>query len=676
MKKRTKYIIFFCAIAILSSLGVAATHAQDTVADNMLLYQRSYGGWPKHIGNEKIDYKKQLSPAEKAGLIDDASLNDGTIDNDATNKEIRYLLKAYKKVHNPMYLSAAEKGIQYLLKAQYANGGWPQFYPDTASLYRGEITYNDNAMINTMNVLLDIVKQRNDFELVNPYLIPLANVAIDKGIDCILKTQVKVNGKLTVWCAQHNQYTLEPAKARSYELVSLSGSESVGVVEFLMKIERPSAKIIDAINGAVDWFKSSIIKGFDYKDIPAPGTPKGKDRGLVKRDSSTLWARFYDIETNKPFFSGRDGIKKNDVREIEYERRTGYGWYGHWPEELINKEYPDWRKNIDGVVVTSNDGVRKSLIVVDINGNGKFRTIQSAINSLTSDSVAPRTIYIKKGIYNEKISVEKNNIIFIGEDKDKTILTQSIARDIWRCSNNDDWGVATFNIKGNDIEINNLTIQNTYGLENNSDIKIVCNNDTGKIEKKVTQNGHQMALRSFGTRVKAINCILKAYGGDTVSPWDVETGMFYFKDCRIEGGVDFFCPRGWSWAEDCEFVSHTGPAAIWHDGSKYEDSKTVLVNCNFSGYDGFKLGRYHRDAQFYLINCYFAKNMADTPIYRVKTNNIIQWGHRVYFYNCHRNGGDYKWFENNLETAKGAPKPETITPTWLFTDRWNPIKHN
>ena len=663
MKKRTNHIITALCIAIMTLLSCYHSYAQDVVADNMILYQRSYGGWPKHIGNQRIDYKKQLSPAEKAGLIDDASLNDGTIDNDATNKEIRYLLKAYKSSHNPAYLASAEKGIQYLLKSQYNNGGWPQFYPDTASLYRGEITYNDNAMINTTNVLLDIVKQRNDLELVSPTFIEPAKIAVDKAIDCILKTQIKVNGKLTVWCAQYNQYTLEPAKARSYELVSLSGSESVGIIEFLMKIEHPSPQIIEAVNAAVEWFRTTSIKGFEYKNISDPSMPKGKDRVLFKDDSSELWARFYDINTNKPFFSGRDGIKKDDVKDIEHERRTGYMWYGHWAKDLINKEYPEWKKKTEA-----------KRIVVDINGKGNFTSIQSAINSLANDSSATRFIYIKNGIYIEKILIDKNHIALIGEDKYKTILTQSIARDIFRCTNDDDWGTATLNIKGTDIELNNLTIQNTYGFENNPDKVIVCTRDTVRVEKKVTATGHQMALRTFSTRLIVVNCILKAYGGDTVSPWDVETGMFYFKDCRMEGGVDFYCPRGWAWAENCEFVAHTGPASIWHDGSKFEDSKSVLINCRFSGYDGFKLGRYHRDAQFYLINCSFAENMADTPIYQVKTKNTIQWGYRVYYFNCHRNGGDYSWFSNNLDKAKGSPKAESINLNWLFGDRWNPLK--
>ncbi len=313
-------------------------------------------------------------------------------------------------------------------------------------------------------------------------------------------------------------------------------------------------------------------------------------------------------------------------------------------------------------------------IVVDANGSGNFKSIQEAINSLANDSAAARIIFIKNGTYSEKVFIEKNNIVLEGEDKNKTILTQSIARDIWRCTNIDDWGVATINLKGSNITLKNLTIQNMYGFENESTV-VNCVADTSALhQKKVNKDGHQMALRSFGTtKLKVINCNLKAFGGDTVSPWNVEEGMFYFKDCVMEGGVDFYCPRGWAWAEDCQFIANTGPASIWHDGSKYEDSKTVLVNCSFKGYDGFLLGRYHRDAQFYLLNCTFANNMADKPIYRVPTTNIIQWGERIYYYNCHRDGGDYKWFENNLQKAKGSPQANDINIRWVFGSKWNPV---
>src|SRR6202035_1924987 len=109
---------FYYKCFLLANISLVAMQlsAQDHVADNMLLYQRSVGGWPKHINEVKIDYTKELSPAERAGVTDDHFRNDATIDNNATTKEIRYLVKAYKETKNPEYLKAAERGIAYLLK--------------------------------------------------------------------------------------------------------------------------------------------------------------------------------------------------------------------------------------------------------------------------------------------------------------------------------------------------------------------------------------------------------------------------------------------------------------------------------------------------------------------------------------------------------------------------------
>lgn len=304
-------------------------------------------------------------------------------------------------------------------------------------------------------------------------------------------------------------------------------------------------------------------------------------------------------------------------------------------------------------------------------GSGDFKTIQAAINSLPDSSIKPTTIYIKKGTYTEKLFIEKSNIIFEGEDRDKTIITQDIARDEWRCSHPDDWGVATMNVNGNDITLKNLTIANDYGFNVKESKVIDCPSDTVTHKKTIATNGHQMALRTMkATRLKALNCRFRAYAGDTVSPWNTIDGMFYFKDCKMEGGVDFYCPRGWAWAENCDFYSNTGPAAIWHDGSGAADEKIVLMNCRFDGYDGFMLGRYHRDAQFYLVNCSFAKNMKDTAIYRVPTSNVIQWGHRIYYYNCHRKEGkDYAWYADNLPDGV---KADEISVKWLFGERWKP----
>lgn len=314
-------------------------------------------------------------------------------------------------------------------------------------------------------------------------------------------------------------------------------------------------------------------------------------------------------------------------------------------------------------------------IVVDVNGKGNFRSIQDAINSLPDSSATPRIIHILPGTYNEKIFITKHNIILQGDDKDKTIIAQDIARDEWRCDHADDWGVATMNINGSDITLMNLTIANDYGFHVKENKTVSCASDTSPAHQKIIRNdGHQMALRTIkATRMKAINCRFRAFAGDTVSPWNVDVGMFYFKDCDMEGGVDFYCPRGWAWAENCHFYANTGPASIWHDGSKDPDSKTVLKNCSFDGYSGFKLGRYHRDAQFYLIDCHFSKNMSDNDIYLVPTANTVQWGRRVYYYNCHRETGDYSWHANNLTTAAGSPRAEEITPAWVFKNQWDPV---
>lgn len=308
-------------------------------------------------------------------------------------------------------------------------------------------------------------------------------------------------------------------------------------------------------------------------------------------------------------------------------------------------------------------------IIVSPDGRGDFKTIQAAISSLPANATQPRTIYIKKGVYREKLYIEKHNIILEGERMEATVITAAIARDAWRCIYNDDWGVATLNIDGNDITLKNLTVINSYGFDWKQDTTIDCPIDTINPQKKIGKGSHQMAVRTMNaTRFKAISCHFKAWGGDTMSPWNVAGGLFYFKDCVMEGGVDFYCPRGWAYAENCRFKAHTGDAAIWHDGSRIQDSKTVLKNCSFEGYDGFKLGRYHRDAQFYLINCSFAPNMADKPIYRVATNNLIQWGERIYYYNCHRQGGnDFGWYANNLPDGIQAA---TISAAWVFGDRW------
>lgn len=336
----------FICLSARAQVPAKTDHSTDPAAENMLVYQRSVGGWPKAVGKVVTDnlYNKVLSDAEKSLIRADSMHNDATIDNKATSKELRYLVTAYQHTQNPAYLKAVEKGVNYLLNAQYNNGGWAQYHPDH-SLYRGQITYNDNAMINVLNIMQDIAEGKNNFDQLPAAFRPKAENAVRKGISCILKTQVRVNGKLTVWAAQYDEHTLKPAKARAFELASLSAMESVGIAEFLMRIKNPGAEIKDALSAAMAWFERSKITDHDFVFIEDAKQPKGKDRIFIEKPGSTLWARFYDIDTNEPIFVGRDSKPKKTVAEIEQERRIGYAWYGNWASNLLQKKYPSWLKS-------------------------------------------------------------------------------------------------------------------------------------------------------------------------------------------------------------------------------------------------------------------------------------------------------------------------------------------
>jgi len=87
---------------------------------------------------------------------------------------------------------------------------------------------------------------------------------------------VKQDGKLTAWCAQHDETTFAPAPARNFRTGIASGNESVGLVRILMEIEHPSPEEVAAIEGAVAWFRAVAISGLKVDN--SPGSDGKKDR--------------------------------------------------------------------------------------------------------------------------------------------------------------------------------------------------------------------------------------------------------------------------------------------------------------------------------------------------------------------------------------------------------------
>jgi PelA/Pel-15E family pectate lyase len=309
------------------------------IADNLLLYQFPSGGWPKNI-----DMAEVLDEVQQQHLKDINSLDSSTIDNDATYTQLRYLAKVYTSTSLGRFKNSFMRGFDYLLKAQYVNGGWPQFYPLRQGYY-SHITFNDDAMIGTMKLLDDLSHLHADFAFVDEQRCGLARRAVEKGVECILRCQIRVDGQLTAWCAQHDEHDFTPALARSYELPSLSGAECVGIVEFLMARENPSVEIKNSVQSAVNWFNKVRVSGIRVIEVRDSLGPEGRDR-IVVRDllAPSLWARFYEIGTNKPFFCSRDGIRRDSLSQISYERRNHYSWLGYWPQPLLEKEYPEWAK--------------------------------------------------------------------------------------------------------------------------------------------------------------------------------------------------------------------------------------------------------------------------------------------------------------------------------------------
>ena len=315
------------------------------VADNLLLYQREVGGWPKNI-----DMAATLSEKERAQLLklqgETGKESSATIDNGATFTQLEYLARVYTAQKHERHRDAFIKGLDYLLAAQYENGGWPQYYPLRKGYY-SHITYNDNAMVGVLELLRGVARREPEYAFVEDTRREKSAKAVERGVECILKTQVKFEGKLTIWGAQHDVNTFAPAPARKFEPVSLASRESVAVTRFLMGVERPDARVVESIEAAVAWFNAAQLSGIRWIETEDKSVAGGIERSLVKDPQAPpLWARFYEIGTNRPVFEGRDGVVRYSVMEIEAERRNGYGWYTEEPRRLLNKDYPAWQKRL------------------------------------------------------------------------------------------------------------------------------------------------------------------------------------------------------------------------------------------------------------------------------------------------------------------------------------------
>ncbi len=630
----------------------------QAVADNVVGWQNANGGWFKNYDPTQprpatiADDLKSGPPGDDDSVWHQVS----TFDNSATYSEMRILARATRVLKKDNYRKAFDRGLEYIFQSQYPNGGWPQRFP-LQDNYGRAITFNDDAMTGVMVLLEDIVHQKPDFAFVSDGQRQKCKAAFDRGIECILNCQIKVEGRLTVWCQQHDEKTLAPAGGRAYELPSLCGEESGDIVLLLMRIEHPNERVRQAIEGAVGWYENWKIIGKRLKYVASSDSPRGRDYVVVDDPTAPpMWARFYDLKTNRPFFCSRDGVPRDSVDQISVERRTAYAWYGTWGDGVATA-YQAWKKS---AAIPAD-------IVVAADGSGQFRMVQQAVESIPKDNRQRMVILIKDGVYHEKVRIDPSFVTLRGQSRGGARIEFSQSSEDFQ-TKPDNLGQAVVNIAGSDTVLDNLTVRNTAGII----------------------GPHEMAVYGTGDHEVTTDCDLLSEGADTVSFWCKNNGKYYQARCNLRGAVDFVCPRGWCYIVDSHFSETKDTAAIWHDGSRDKDMKFVLRDCQFDGPVGWYLARHHHDAQFFLLDCIFGNTMIDRPPRRVvypldatpATDADIQknkglgssniWGERAYYENCHRIGRDYPWFADNLSAAPGAPKPEQITARWTFADKWDP----
>lgn len=312
-----------------------ASAAARAVADSVVQYQSPQGGWPKSTNLAVAPRTPEDIPPEGRGRAN-------SFDNDATTLPMEFLARMVQATGDARYRASFLRGLDYIFAAQYPNGGWPQFYPLRGDEYYSRITYNDGAMIRVLIIVRDVAAGQSPYAFVDTSRRAKAAAAVQRGLDCILKTQIKQDGKLTAWCAQHDERTLAPAWARKYEPPSLSGGETAEIVRFLMSVEKPSREIVAAIEGAIAWLRAVPIKGVRLDRIPGPDGRT--ERRLVNDPSAPpLWARFYELGTHRPLYLDRDSVFNYDYAKVGHERRSGYDYHGTWAASLLAQDYPAWR---------------------------------------------------------------------------------------------------------------------------------------------------------------------------------------------------------------------------------------------------------------------------------------------------------------------------------------------
>jgi PelA/Pel-15E family pectate lyase len=334
---------------VIQAIADQPVYSPDEVPQivaNILLFQRANGGWP-----QDYDMLAILTDEQRKAVRATRDRVDTSFDNHNVHSQVDYLARGYSAGGEESWRQACVRGLDFMLAAQLANGGFPQSYPK-AKGYALDVTFNDGVTMGILTVCEDIAEGLPQWAWLDAARRQRARDAVARGTECILKCQIRVGDRLTGWCQQHDPVTFAAAPARTFELASICPQDSAEVVQFLMRFPQPSPRIVASVDAAVEWLRAVRLSGIRVEKVPAavvdfPLHTADFDVVVVPDPKAPpTWARHYEIGTNRPIFAGRDAVTRYALADIERERRTGTPWYGRWPTRLIKRDYPRWKRNL------------------------------------------------------------------------------------------------------------------------------------------------------------------------------------------------------------------------------------------------------------------------------------------------------------------------------------------
>ena len=294
---------------------------------------------------------------------------------------------------------------------------------------------------------------------------------------------------------------------------------------------------------------------------------------------------------------------------------------------------------------------RQDTIVVSRDGTGNFRTLQEAIESARAFMDYTVTIYVKNGVYKEKVIVPSwvENIDIIGEDRDKTIITYDDHANINKMGT---FRTYTVKVEGSDITFKNLTIENN-----------------------AAQLGQAVALHTEGDRLKFINC--RILGNQDTIYTGAKFTRLYFKDCYIDGTTDFIFGPSTALFEDCIIHSKRNSYVTAASTPKEAKYGYVFKHCKLTaepGVDKVYLGRPWRPYAYTLfIECELGKHIVSAGWH----NWGKQSNEETARYMEYKNTGEGANASERVAWSKQLTKKEaeavTVDAIFRTQSTWNPI---